>query len=167
MTARRVLPSLEQVLGSATTLDTSRLEGDGPGGRLPLTPEMLRSEPSGHIFGLTQNAGMGWHPGALDGPQYVIVSTMGGVRSEQGEPIALGYHTGHWEIGLLVRGAAEALRAGRVTPPGTITPGNEPVPANASIVAGSPLSQVAIPSTPAAVGSDRISRRITIAASLR
>ena len=116
MTARRVLPSLEQVLGSATTLDTSRLEGDGPGGRLPLTPEMLRSEPSGHIFGLTQNAGMGWHPGALDGPQYVIVSTMGGVRSEQGEPIALGYHTGHWEIGLLVRGAAEALRAAGAIP---------------------------------------------------
>ena len=59
---------------------------------------------------------MGWRPDALGGPQYVIVSTMGGVRSEQGEPIALGYHTGHWEIGLLVRGAAEALRAAGAIP---------------------------------------------------
>jgi putative YjhG/YagF family dehydratase len=114
--AGRTAPPLEQVLGSAETIDASRIEGDGPGGRLPLTPEMLRNEPSGNIFGLTQNAGMGWRPDALGGPQYVIVSTMGGVRSEQGEPIALGYHTGHWEIGLLVRGAAEALRAAGAIP---------------------------------------------------
>ena len=113
---RRTAPPLEQVLGSAHTLETSRLEGDGPDGRLPLTAEQLRTEPSGNIFGLTQNAGMGWRPDALIGPQYVIVSTMGGVRSEQGEPIALGYHTGHWEIGLLVRGAAEAFRAAGAIP---------------------------------------------------
>jgi len=104
------------VLGSADTIGNSRVEGDGPGGRLPLTPEMLRHEPSGNIFGLTQNAGMGWRPEALGGSQYVIVSTMGGLRSEQGEPVALGYHTGHWEIGLLVRGAAEALRAAGAIP---------------------------------------------------
>src|SRR5678810_481927 len=109
-------PPLEQVLGSAAVLETSRVQGDGPAGRLPLTPDMLRSEPSGNIFGLTQNAGMGWRPDALGGPQYVIVSTMGGLRSEQGEPIALGYHTGHWEIGLLVRGAAEALREAGAIP---------------------------------------------------
>jgi putative YjhG/YagF family dehydratase len=114
--AHRHTPPLEQVLGSAATIDTSRIEGDGPDGRLPLTAEMLRTEPSGNIFGLTQNAGMGWRPDALGGPQYVIVSTMGGVRSEQGEPIALGYHTGHWEIGLLVRSAAEALRAAGAIP---------------------------------------------------
>jgi putative YjhG/YagF family dehydratase len=113
---RRPLPSLDQVLGSAETIGTSRIEGDGPEGRLPLNAEMLRNEPSGNIFGLTQNAGMGWRPDALGGPQYVIVSTMGGVRSERGEPIALGYHTGHWEIGLLVRAAAEALRAGGAIP---------------------------------------------------
>ena len=116
MMARTTAPSLEQVLGSAATIDTSRIEGDGPDGRLPLTAEMLRNEPSGNIFGLTQNAGMGWHRDALGGPQYVIVSTMGGVRSERGEPIALGYHTGHWEIGLLVRGAAEALRTAGAIP---------------------------------------------------
>src|SRR3954469_9748822 len=109
-------PPLEQVLGSAGVIDTSRIEGEGPGGRLPLTPALLPNEPSGTIFGLTQNAGMGWRSDALGGPQYVIVSTMGGLRSEQGEPIALGYHTGHWEIGLLVRGAAEALRAAGAVP---------------------------------------------------
>jgi putative YjhG/YagF family dehydratase len=114
--ARRTAPPLEQVLGSARTIGSSRLEGEGPDGRLPLTPEMLREAPSGHLFGLTQNAGMGWRPDALGGPQYVIVSTMGGVRSEQGSPIALGYHTGHWEIGLLVRAAAEALRAAGAIP---------------------------------------------------
>ena len=109
-------PPLEQVLGSAAVLETSRVVGDGPNGRLPLTPDMLRNEPSGNIFGLTQNAGMGWRPEALGGPQYVIVSTMGGLRSEQGEPIALGYHTGHWEIGLLVRRAADALREAGAIP---------------------------------------------------
>ena len=54
---------------------------------------MLREAPSGDLFGLTQNVGMGWSPGGLQGPEYVIVSTMGGMRSERGEPIALGYHT--------------------------------------------------------------------------
>ena len=46
-------------------------------------------------------------------------------------------------------------------------PGRWPQPASASIVAGSPLSQVAMPITPARRGSDRISRRMVIAASLR
>jgi xylonate dehydratase len=114
--SRTTPPPIEQVLGSAATIGTSRIEGEGPEGRLPLDAEMLRNEPSGTIFGLTQNAGMGWRPDALGGPQYVIVSTMGGMRSERGEPIALGYHTGHWEIGLLVRGAAEALRAAGAIP---------------------------------------------------
>jgi putative YjhG/YagF family dehydratase len=113
---RGTVPRLEQVLGSAAPIATSRIEGAGPDGRLPLTPDMLRNQPSGNIFGLTQNAGMGWRTDALGGPQYVIVSTMGGLRSETGEPIALGYHTGHWEIGLLVRGAAEALRADGAIP---------------------------------------------------
>src|SRR5881628_3570252 len=87
-----------------------RLAGEGPAGRLPLTPDMLREQPSGNVFGLTQNVGMGWSPASLGGPQYVIVSTHGGLRSEDGSAVALGYHTGHWEIGLLVRAAAEALR---------------------------------------------------------
>ena len=46
-------------------------------------------------------------------------------------------------------------------------PGRSRVPASASSVAGIPLSHVAIPMTPDRRGSDRISRRIVIAASLR
>jgi putative YjhG/YagF family dehydratase len=71
---------------------------------------MLRESPSGDLFGLTQNVGMGWNVDRLGGRQFVIVSTMGGLRDNDGSPIALGYHTGHWEIGLLVRRAAETLR---------------------------------------------------------
>src|SRR6059036_2347149 len=109
-------PPLDAVLGSANAVAAGRLAGAGPAGRLPLTPEMLREEPSGNMFGLTQNVGMGWSPASLNGPQYVIVSTHGGLRSEDGSPVALGYHTGHWEIGLLVRGAAETLRAAGAVP---------------------------------------------------
>src|SRR5256885_2132348 len=106
-----VAPPLDAVLGSASAVPAGRPAGAGPAGRLPLTPDMLREEPSGNVFGLTQNVGMGWSPASLDGPQYVIVSTHGGLRSEDWSPIALGYHTGHWEIGLLVREAAKTLRA--------------------------------------------------------
>ncbi len=109
-------PSLESVLGSASAIANGRLAAEGPAGKLPLTPDMLREEPSGNLFGLTQNVGMGWSPNALSGPQYVIVSTHGGLRGEDGSPVALGYHTGHWEIGLLVRVAAEALRAAGAIP---------------------------------------------------
>jgi putative YjhG/YagF family dehydratase len=34
---------------------------------------------------------------------------MGGIRGEDGRPIALGYHTGHYEVGLLMKAAAEEL----------------------------------------------------------
>lgn len=82
----------------------------GPTGSLPLTHEMLLNSPSGNLFGLTQNVGMGWNPSELNGKQILILSTQGGIRGEDGTPIALGYHTGHWEVGLLVRAAAEEIR---------------------------------------------------------
>ncbi|MGV3534137.1 MAG: YjhG/YagF family D-xylonate dehydratase, partial [Chthoniobacteraceae bacterium] len=82
----------------------------GPAGKLPLTEEMLRSSPSGDIFGLTQNVGMGWAPESAAADPYLILSTQGGLRGHDGRPIALGYHTGHWEIGLLVEEAANAFR---------------------------------------------------------
>jgi putative YjhG/YagF family dehydratase len=107
---KRTVPALELVLGTAGSLLDTRLAGEGPSGRLPLTADMLREQPSGNLFGLTQNVGMGWNAAALAGDQYVIVSTLGGLRGENSEPLALGYHTGHWEIGLLVREAARALR---------------------------------------------------------
>ena len=82
---------------------------DGPAGSLPLTEEMLRESPSGDLFGLTQSAGMGWDPQTLAWDQVLILSTQGGIRGEDGKPIALGYHTGHWEVGLLMKAAAEQL----------------------------------------------------------
>lgn len=81
----------------------------GPRGVLPLTAEMLLHRPSGDLFGLSQDVGMGWPAEKLGGPQVLILSTHGGIRGPDGEPIALGYHTGHWEVGLLVRAAAEEL----------------------------------------------------------
>ena len=83
---------------------------EGPSGLLPLTPELLRDRPSGDVFALSQNAGMGWDPARTRGDECLILSTQGGLRADDGTPIALGYHTGHWEIGLLVREAATELR---------------------------------------------------------
>jgi putative YjhG/YagF family dehydratase len=88
-----------------------RTHARGPQGTLPITEAMLLEEPSGNLFGLTQNAGMGWAPAALGGKQILILSTHGGVRAPDGTPIALGYHTGHWEVGLLVAEAARELKA--------------------------------------------------------
>jgi putative YjhG/YagF family dehydratase len=89
--------------------------GAGPQGSLPLTDEMLRNWPSGDLFGLTQNAGMGWDPQRMTGPQFLLLSTLGGMRADNGQPLALGYHTGHWEVGLQVRAAAETItRAGGI-----------------------------------------------------
>jgi len=87
-----------------------RTRASGPSGSLPLSEDMLRHHPSGDLFGLTQNAGMGWNPAELNRKQFLILSTLGGLRAPDGQPIALGYHTGHWEIGLLVEAAARELR---------------------------------------------------------
>src|SRR6188508_1491553 len=88
----------------------------GPRGALPLTPEMLRERPSGDLFGWTQNAGMGWEPSALGGPEFLMLSTHGGIRAADGTPIALGYHTGHWEVGLLMEAAAREFKAAGAIP---------------------------------------------------
>ncbi len=89
---------------------------DGPAGKLPLSDEMLRQWSSGDLFGLTQNVGMGFDPRRVLGDQYLILSTQGGVRAPDGTPIALGYHTGHWEVGLLVQAAAEQISEGKGVP---------------------------------------------------
>ena len=85
-------------------------DAEGPSGQLPLTPAMLRTLPSGDIFGWTQDAGMGWNPSHLGRDEYLVLSTQGGIRAEDGSPIALGYHTGHYEVGLLMQEAAFELR---------------------------------------------------------
>jgi len=97
------------------TLYEVATHGPGPAGKLPLSAEMLRNRPSGDAFGMTEDAGMGWEPSRLAGPQYVMLSTLGGVRAEDGSPTALGYHTGHFELGLALAAAAEEFkRAGAV-----------------------------------------------------
>lgn len=88
----------------------------GPSGSLPLTEAMLREASSGDLFGLSQDAGMGWDPKRLGQREFLILSTQGGLRAEDGRPIALGYHTGHWEVGLLVREAAETFSQMGCTP---------------------------------------------------
>jgi putative YjhG/YagF family dehydratase len=88
----------------------------GPAGSLPLTEELLLNAPSGDLFGLTQDAGMGWEPAELTRPEFLILSTQGGIRAPDGRPIALGYHTGHWEVGLLMKAAAEEIKALRYVP---------------------------------------------------
>jgi xylonate dehydratase len=104
------MPAFDALLDSAdATLWDIQTAGDGPPGQLPLTKEMLLDLPSGDLFGLTQNAGMGWRPDQLLRKQVLILSTQGGIRGEDGKPIALGYHTGHYEVGLLMRAAAGEL----------------------------------------------------------
>ena len=78
----------------------------GPSGSLPLDADFLLNAPSGDIFGLSQNVGMGWNPKLLRRKEFLILSTQGGIRAPDGSPVALGYHTGHWEVGLLMQAAA-------------------------------------------------------------
>ena len=90
-----------------------RSRARGPQGALPITPELLIHRPAGELFGLAQDAGMGWDPATLDGSakEFLILSTHGGIRAADGTPVALGYHTGHWEVGLLMDAAAKELKS--------------------------------------------------------
>ncbi|MFD2655886.1 YjhG/YagF family D-xylonate dehydratase [Gracilibacillus thailandensis] len=81
----------------------------GPIGKLPLTDNMLRKSPSGNLFGLSQNVGMGWSPNRLDGKQVLLLSTQGGLKDADGNPLALGYHTGHWKVDILMKEAANEV----------------------------------------------------------
>ncbi len=85
-------------------------DAPGPQGKLPLTENLLVDAPSGDIFGMSQNAGMGWEPSELIREQFLLLSTQGGIRAGDGTPVALGYHTGHFELGLLAGAAAEQLQ---------------------------------------------------------
>ena len=104
------MSKLSELLESDPAALEVRTSAPGPGGSLPLTDEMLRHWSSGDLFGLSQNAGMGWKPEEMLGPQFLILSTQGGIRADDGTPIALGYHTGHWEVGLLVQAAAREIK---------------------------------------------------------
>ena len=105
-----------EIYGGAELMAVTRTRGQGRDGKLPLDAEMLLNEASGNLFAMTQNVAMGWHPEEVNREQYVILSTQGGLRAEDGSAVALGYHTGHWEIGLLVREAAETIREQNAIP---------------------------------------------------
>lgn len=100
---------LKHWLGGSKQALATATQGEGPQGKLPLTDEMLKDWSSGDLFGWTQNAGMGWDVQKMMGPQFLLLSTQGGIRGEDGQPIALGYHTGHWEVGLMMQAAAKWL----------------------------------------------------------
>jgi len=104
MNLEDILDSKDEGIYNITT------NAPGPQGRLPLTESHLVDAPSGDIFGMSQNAGMGWKPSKLLAEQFLLISTQGGLRTSQSTPIALGYHTGHWELGLLTEAAAKELQ---------------------------------------------------------
>jgi putative YjhG/YagF family dehydratase len=104
--------ALADLLGTdAPEIYEIRTHAHGPVGSLPITGEMLRNWASGDLFGLSQDAGMGWTPAQLGGKEFLILGTCGGVRAEDGRPIALGYHTGHWEITLQIQAAAAEFKS--------------------------------------------------------
>ncbi|WP_414664260.1 YjhG/YagF family D-xylonate dehydratase [Horticoccus sp. 23ND18S-11] len=108
---------MDPILDSADdAIFALRTTAPGPSGSLPLESNQLRHMASGDLFGLTQNAGMGWNPALLRGKQFLILSTQGGIRAPDGSPIALGYHTGHWEVGLLMEEAARTFTGAGAIP---------------------------------------------------
>src|SRR5438874_522001 len=106
-----MLSPLQTLLETDPTLLDVRASSTGPAGSLPLTEELLRHAPSGDLFGWSQNVGMGWRPDELNRREFLMLSSSGGLRADDGTPIALGYHSGHWEVGLLMKAAAQELRA--------------------------------------------------------
>lgn len=103
--------SLKSIYGDENvSLYEIHTHAEGPKGSLPLTPGLLKNSPSGNIFGMTLNAGMGWEPSKLLGENVLILSTQGGIRDNDGTPIAVGLHTGHFELGLQMRAAAEEIK---------------------------------------------------------
>jgi dihydroxyacid dehydratase/phosphogluconate dehydratase len=108
MTIQPRLTEPEPVLLDSPDPDLYEVQtrAEGASGALPLDEDFLLNTPSGDIFGWSQNVGMGWRPSRLRRKEFLILSTQGGIRAADGLPIALGYHTGHWEVGLLMQAAA-------------------------------------------------------------
>lgn len=103
--------SLKSIYGKEEkSLYEIQTHAKGPDGSLPLTPQLLSTLPSGNIFGMTLSAGMGWEPSKLLGGDVLILSTQGGIRDNDGTPIAVGLHTGHFELGLQMKAAAEEVK---------------------------------------------------------
>jgi putative YjhG/YagF family dehydratase len=104
ITLEDILDSKDDSIYDITT------DAKGPQGKLPLTENLLVDAPSGDIFGMSQNVGMGWEPSKLGRKQFLLLSTQGGIRAGDSTPVALGYHTGHFELGLLATAVAQQLQ---------------------------------------------------------
>ena len=98
--------NFDEIISSDDSIYDIQTSASGPEGSLPLTEDMLINYPSGHLFGMTEDAGMGWKPSELNRDRFLIISTLAGLRGSDGTPIALGYHTGHWELGLQIQTAS-------------------------------------------------------------
>lgn len=81
----------------------------GTDGELPISGDDLTKGNSGNLFGWMQNVGMGWKAAGWGKKEILILSTQGGIRQPDGTPTALGYHSGHWEVGLLMEAAAKEI----------------------------------------------------------
>lgn len=104
--------SLDDILGGRDeSVYDVVTHGPGPAGELPLGGDFLASAPSGDLFGMIQDVGMGWEPSRVDADAFLLLSHQGGIRGTDGKPIALGYHTGHYELELLMEAAAKEFAA--------------------------------------------------------
>src|SRR6266545_2987610 len=111
-----IMTDLDNLYDDTPILADVFTNAPGAEGTLPLTEDMLLNAPSGDLFALSQNVGMGWDPAEIGRTQVLILSTQGGIRADDGTPIALGYHTGHWEVGLLMEAAARELHGSQAIP---------------------------------------------------
>ena len=114
-----LLPETDPALWEITTA------GAGPQGQLPLTEEMLRDCAQRRPVRPDAERRHGLEPGASwAGREFLILSTQGGIRADDGTPIALGYHTGHWEVGLLDAGGGRgaARRSAAIPFAGVLSP---------------------------------------------
>jgi len=104
--------SLDDVLGCRDeAVYNVATHAPGPAGELPLAGDFLASAPSGDLFGMIQDVGMGWEPSRVDADAFLLLSHQGGIRGADGRPVALGYHSGHYELGLLMEAAAREFAA--------------------------------------------------------
>ena len=110
MNNKKTLISIEDVIAPKDAVFDFATHSDGPSGKIPFTAEILINQPSGDHFGMSQNAGMGWDPKEMLRKHFLILSTSGGLRDPNGSPIALGLHTGHYELTLQVEEAARQLK---------------------------------------------------------
>ncbi len=90
-------------------IDEVVTRADGPDGELPISGDDLAKGTSGDLFGWMQNVGMGWKTSSWGKKEVLVLSTQGGIRQPDGTPTALGYHSGHWEVGLLMEAVANEI----------------------------------------------------------